>query len=98
MTSREEFEAWVTDESQWPAAAQRTGDTYRLMTTQQQWIAWQAARATAPAWRDAPTCDGLWLSSSNDRTYRLDAIDIAQIAKFNPKWRRWFGPIQMEVP
>lgn len=49
MTSREEFEAWVTDESKWPAAAQRTGDTYRLMTTQQQWIAWQAARAAAPS-------------------------------------------------
>lgn len=58
-TSREEFEAWVTDESKWPAAAQRTGDTYRLMTTQQQWIAWQAARAAAPS-RTHPDHETRW--------------------------------------
>ena len=40
---RERFEAWVTDNGEWPQAAERNNDgTYRLMHTVNSWAAWLA--------------------------------------------------------
>lgn len=94
MTSREEFDVW--DDS--------GGLVYeyweffdKLSRTDQFFECWQAARATAPAWHDVPTVPGLWVSSSNDASFRLDAYDVEQIDRFNPRWRRWFGPIPQDA-
>ena len=51
----------------------------------------------APEWHDVPTVPGLWVSSSNDASFRLDAYDVEQIDRFNPRWRRWFGPIPKDA-
>ena len=40
---RKQFEEWVTDNGQWPSAADKRGDNYRLQYTESAWIAWQAA-------------------------------------------------------
>ena len=51
----------------------------------------------APEWHDVPTVPGLWVSSSNDASFRLDAYDVEQIDRFNPRWSRWFGPIPQDA-
>jgi len=42
---REAFEKWVTDDGQWPSAAERNGKGYVLMMAESSWRAWQAAYA-----------------------------------------------------
>lgn len=43
---RAEFEAWLTEDGKWPAAAKRSGDGYILAYAQSAWTVWQAARRT----------------------------------------------------
>lgn len=45
MTEREAFEAWASDNNEWPQCVERSGDSYKLMQTKLKWEAWQAARA-----------------------------------------------------
>ena len=90
MTSREEFEVFVTDEGHYPEAAERDGDGYKYITTQLWWQAWQAARATDPAWHDKPTGPGLWVFGETGRTIRFNACDIDQLLDGQG---RWYGPI-----
>jgi len=55
---------------------------------------------TAPAWHDAPTEPGLWLSESTDGTYA--AWNISKAVFGGSHWfnagRRWFGPIPEDKP
>lgn len=43
MSHRERFEAWASDNGKWPEAIERSGEGYRIMQTQCDWMAWQAA-------------------------------------------------------
>lgn len=45
MSEREAFEAWASDNGEWPQCIERSGDSYTLMQTKLKWEAWQAARA-----------------------------------------------------
>lgn len=40
---RERFEYWASDKGKYPRAIERSGNIYRLITTNTQWEAWQAA-------------------------------------------------------
>lgn len=56
----------------------------------------QAAPATAPAWNNVPTCEGLWLCDEGDENpYRFTCHDISM--PLNPhlvgEGERWYGPI-----
>ena len=95
MTSREEFEAWVTDGGKWPAAVHRTGNHYSLIATIVQWDSWKAARATSPAWHDAPTCAGLWMCKDRLGRY-LVTDDGEKRQRWNPE-AKYFGPIPQET-
>lgn len=46
-TAREAFEAWFSEDGNWPAAVRRSGDGYTLAAAQGAWKAWCAARADA---------------------------------------------------
>lgn len=46
----------------------------------------------APAWHDAPTVPGVWLAGASGVLRRLDAHDVAHLAK-DPVSPRWYGPI-----
>lgn len=46
MTDREKFEAWASDDGQFPRAVEKRGDTYILLATQAKWETWQAAIAS----------------------------------------------------
>jgi len=55
-----------------------------------------AAPATAPAWNNVPTCEGLWLCDEGDENpYRFTCHDISM--PLNPhlvgEGERWYGPI-----
>ena len=44
---REEFEEFASDQYEWPQAIEKNADgEYKLMTTYQAWITWQASRAS----------------------------------------------------
>jgi hypothetical protein len=44
MTTREAFEAWITDDGKWLKAAERSPDgSYKFMGTHTSWTVWQAA-------------------------------------------------------
>lgn len=45
MTSREKFEAWISDNGKFQRALERKGDVYLLATINTQWEAWQAAES-----------------------------------------------------
>lgn len=42
-TSREQFEAWASDNGQFQRAIERSGEGYRFLATQNNWQVWQAA-------------------------------------------------------
>lgn len=42
-TMREQFEAWASDNGQFPRAIERSGEGYRFLATQNNWQVWQAA-------------------------------------------------------
>lgn len=43
---REDFEDFASDQYEWPKAIEKNADgEYKLMTTYQAWITWQASRA-----------------------------------------------------
>ena len=55
-----------------------------------------ALEATAPAWNNVPTCEGLWLCDEGDENpYRFTCHDISM--PLNPhlvgEGERWYGPI-----
>ena len=45
MTSREKFEAWVSDNGKFQRALERKGDAYFLDTINTKWEAWQASES-----------------------------------------------------
>ena len=47
---------------------------------------WQAAKATCPAWHDAPTVPGLWVVNS-----RL--VEVRERELWAGQEGRWYGPI-----
>jgi|JI10StandDraft_1071094.scaffolds.fasta_scaffold2180532_1 hypothetical protein len=75
MTTREAFEAFISappfempterfdDRCAWPGG-------YTELEVDLAWQAWQAAKATCPAWHDAPTVPGLWVHRQADRNQR----------------------------
>jgi len=42
-SSREQFEAWASDNGRFPRAVERSGGGYLLLATQNNWQVWQAA-------------------------------------------------------
>ncbi len=49
MSSREQFEAWASDEGKFPFVVERSGDSYKFMATQNKWEVWQAATSALEA-------------------------------------------------
>ena len=90
MTDREAFEAWSVRAN----PMYTPGDDNII--TRRDWEIWQAAKATAPAWKDAPTAAGLWLNSINGRARQVSNWNIAQEI-FKDGGARWFGPIPQQT-
>ncbi|GEM_PF-3266343 len=49
MSSREQFEAWASDQGNFPFVVERSGDSYKFMATQNKWEVWQAATSALEA-------------------------------------------------
>lgn len=93
MTTREAFEAFISappfempterfdDRCAWPGG-------YTELEVDLAWQAWQAAKATCPAWHDAPTVPGLWLCNLDMQAYHLPDPEI-DLGGGN----LWYGPI-----
>lgn len=47
VDERAAFEAWASDDGEFPKAVERSGHGYKLMQTQTYWMAWQARAALA---------------------------------------------------
>lgn len=60
---------------------------------------WQAAKATCPAWHDAPTVPGLWVSDFSWMAQKLGRETVEFYAKNRSiPSRRWYGPIPEDKP
>ncbi len=46
---RAAFEAWMSDYGKWPAAIERSGESYMSMSAASKWITWQARAALSEA-------------------------------------------------
>ena len=57
---------------------------------------WTATAPAQPAWHDAPTCAGLWLSDNFEgiSTFNSDDLQTFQTSA----GVRWFGPIPEDKP
>jgi len=104
MTTREAFEAFISappfempterfdDRCAWPGG-------YTELEVDLAWQAWQAAKATCPAWHDAPTVPGLWVSDFSWMAQKLDRETVEFYAKNRSiPSRRWYGPIPEDKP
>lgn len=47
QTTRDNFEFYFSDEGEWPAAVERSGEGYKLLQAQNAWVVWQAAWVAA---------------------------------------------------
>ena len=96
MTTREAFEAQIR--KQFPTANEELllgkllNGRYVSLVTEHAWLAWQAAKATCPAWHDAPTVPGLWMNGINRHAQEVlqRHVDAGMLAEVNGQW---FGPI-----
>lgn len=72
MDSRQQFEEWSSDNGKWPQAVERNGDSYKIIKTHTDWLAWQASRAEIVI--DMPR------SFSEDRHFRdvYEAEDVLE--------------------
>jgi len=99
MTTREAFEAFISappfempterfdDRCAWPGG-------YTELEVDLAWQAWKAAKATCPAWYDAPTVPGVWICDEGDICYTWTAHNIEILDQFDPgDGLRWYGPI-----
>ena len=60
---------------------------------------WQAAKATCPAWHDAPTVPGLWVSDFSWMAQKLGRETVEFYAKNRSiPSRRWYGPMPEDKP
>ena len=58
MNSREAFEAWASDNGEWPQTIQKFDHGgYRLMDTAVKWAAWKAATERAAKLCEDDECD-----------------------------------------
>ena len=58
-----------------------------------------AAPASAPAWHDAPTCAGLWVSDFSWMAQKLGRETVEFYAKNRSiPSRRWYGPMPEDKP
>mgnify|MGYP003543230349 FL=1 len=103
MTTREAFEAFISappfempterfdDRCAWPGG-------YTELEVDLAWQAWQAAKATCPAWHDAPTVPGLWVHRQvvTGDTYLFDIIDPVMFTKNMNLRGRYYGPLPQE--
>ena len=78
MTDKEAFEAWMRT----PCP-----DDYECDPKWAEYIL-QAAKATGPAWHDAPTVPGLWVVGS--RCLHINELDLPI---YKDSHCRWYGPI-----
>ena len=103
MTSREEFEQWYQRDvsgCNGEFVAKDDAGEYLEVYTFRAWIAWQAARATAPAWHDVPTAPGVWICNEGvEAPYDWRAFDINKqvLDLAPPQGERWFGPIPQDA-
>ena len=98
MTTRQAFEAQIR--KQFPTVlddmllGRSLNGRYGSMVTEHAWLAWQAAKATCPAWHSTPTCAGVWLCDEGDICYTWTAHNIEILDRFDPgDGLRWYGPI-----
>ena len=102
--TREAFEAFISappfempterfdDRCAWPGG-------YTELEVDLAWQAWQAAKATCPAWHDAPTVPGLWVSDFSWMAQKLGRETVEFYAKNRSiPSRRWYGPISEDKP
>jgi len=95
MTTREAFEALISappfempierfdDRSAWPGS-------YTELEVDLAWQAWKAAKATCPAWHDAPTVPGVWLCTDG----MSHTFNASMVRDYKPLFEcRWYGPI-----
>ena len=94
--TREAFEAFISappfempterfdDRCAWPGG-------YTELEVDLAWQAWQAAKATCPAWHVAPTVPGLWLNSVFMKVEDVEQWHID--CQLQLECARWFGPI-----
>ena len=101
MTSREEFEAFIQRRDPGLNMSRNMPDrSYNNPQTHDQWGGWQAARATAPAWHDAPTVPGDWICNDGVEApydWRVFAINKQMLDLTPPKGERWYGPIPKDA-
>jgi hypothetical protein len=83
------FEEWVDLEGGYLNDSDPGAKSARLIAKR----AWQAAKATAPQWHDAPTAPGLWvcLRDSRHKSYRVRDIEVQ--VTIPEDGDRWYGPI-----
>ena len=80
MSEREAFEAWASDNNEWPQCIERSGDSYKLMQTKLKWEAWQAARAqpaqAVPVLTDAEIGDLLDAARVPELPHGYEDVDL----------------------
>ncbi len=86
MTDREAFEAWAKSKGA-PFYYEKI-DALPEDFNESAWCIWQAAKATGPAWHDAPTVPGLWVVGS--RCLHINELDLQIYERSNC---RWYGPV-----
>ena len=105
MTTREAFEAFISappfempierfdDRSAWPGS-------YTELEVDLAWQAWQAAKATCPAWHDAPTVLGLWVcrQAITDNVQAYEVTDQMALNRNLKLKAQWYGPIPEDKP
>ena len=94
MTDREQFESAAFNLRPATIFVVDHDGNYEVGSTAIMWTAWQAAKATCPAWHDAPTVPGLWVSDFSWMAQKLDRDTVEFYAKNRSiPSRRWYGPI-----
>ena len=93
MSEREQFEAWASDNNEWPQCIERSGDSYKLMQTKLKWEAWQAARAqpaqAVPVLTDAEIDTAYEKARADYQRSRFAVRGQQLTAQDSPDW--WFA-------
>ncbi|WP_225783346.1 hypothetical protein [Xenophilus sp. Marseille-Q4582] len=79
MTMREEFEQWMSDEGQWPAAVEKTGAEYKLSTAATGWTVWQAAYAAGQRAEREACAVTAWNTGMDLHMKQSDAREIGSL-------------------
>ncbi len=94
MTTRQAFETEARKHGFILDRLDKSGE-YVQLVTEQAWSIWQAAKATRPAWHDAPTCAGLWVcrQAITDNVQAYEVTDQMALNRNLKLKGQWYGPI-----